>query len=170
MRRNAVLPQSLLLRVSLGLLLLCGLVWLTVHRWQISQGRTQGRLLYQGEVPLTGRLGGHATPLPPSASRCVNCHGVPGRAPPPAPSGTGPEGLRTPGPPVVNVAPPLGGEALTSARARRGGPASRFDPASFCTLLRTGVDPAYIVLPRAMPRYDITDADCMALWLYLTRD
>ena len=52
---------------------------------------------------------------------------------------------------------------------RRNGPPSRFDEASFCRLLRTGVDPADIVVPRAMPRYAIDDTDCRALWAYLSR-
>jgi hypothetical protein len=33
--------------------------------------------------------------------------------------------------------------------------------------LRTGVDPAYILITRRMPRYTIEDAQCIDLWQYL---
>ena len=51
---------------------------------------------------------------------------------------------------------------------RRGGPPSRYDAAGLCTLLRSGVDPAHVIILRTMPRYDINDADCQSLWLHLT--
>ena len=57
---------------------------------------------------------------------------------------------------------------LTDAVRRRSGPPSRYDAGSLCTMLRTGVDPAHVIILRTMPRYDITDADCRALWLHLT--
>jgi hypothetical protein len=34
-------------------------------------------------------------------------------------------------------------------------------------LLRTGVDPAYIVISRKMPRYVLDDEQCLDLWHYL---
>jgi hypothetical protein len=59
---------------------------------------------------------------------------------------------------------------LTRLLARRGGPPSRFDAAAFCRLLRTGEDPAGVLLPKAMPRYELDDAQCGQLWRFLARD
>ena len=70
---------------------------------------------------------------------------------------------------AASLGPILDRERLTERVARRGGPPSRFDERSFCRLLRTGEDPAGVILPRAMPRYEIDDADCLRLWRYLTR-
>jgi hypothetical protein len=35
-------------------------------------------------------------------------------------------------------------------------------------LLRRGVDPAFVMISVEMPRYTIDDADCKALWRYVT--
>ena len=35
-------------------------------------------------------------------------------------------------------------------------------------MLRTGVDPASIVITRQMPRYTLDDNQCLNLWRYLT--
>ena len=43
------------------------------------------------------------------------------------------------------------------------------DLTSFCRLLRTGVDPAYVIIDRVMPTYDVSDAACASLWQYLTQ-
>lgn len=59
---------------------------------------------------------------------------------------------------------------LTGTQSRRGGPATRFDKASFCRLLQTGIDPANIVVTAAMPRYLADPPDCDALWVFLTQD
>ena len=116
----------------------------------------RGLQLYAGAAPLQGTITGHAAPLPPAATRCINCHALgtagPARAAS-APSSFGPLLTR---------------ERLTQRIARRGGPPSAYDEAAFCRLLRTGIDPAYVLIPRDMPRYEITDADCRGLWLYLT--
>ncbi|MES1162053.1 MAG: hypothetical protein ABUL50_03210, partial [Rhizobacter sp.] len=66
--------------------------------------------------------------------------------------------------------PTLSSRFLLDARSRRGGPASRFDAASLCRLLRTGVDPASIIIARAMPLYELSDRDCAALWAFLSSD
>ena len=110
----------------------------------------RGAALWRGEQPLVGRIVGHASALPSTASRCVNCHT----------GATGPLG-------EVGAAPRLTAEHLLGTVSRRGGPPSRFDEAGFCALLRTGLDPAAVLVPRHMPRYEVGDADCAALWRYL---
>ena len=67
------------------------------------------------------------------------------------------------------MGPTLSAATLTGLLPRRGGPASRFDEAALCRLLREGIDPAHVLLPKTMPRYAIDDADCRALWTWLTR-
>lgn len=109
-----------------------------------------GAALWSGASPLTARIDGHANLLPPEAARCINCHSGAVEV-------------------SASAAPVLTARHLREPMARRGGPPSRYDAAAFCTLLRTGVDPASVLLPRHMPRYEITDADCHALWLHLTR-
>jgi hypothetical protein len=59
---------------------------------------------------------------------------------------------------------------LLSPQRRRGGPASRYDRDAFCRLLRKGIDPAYVMINEEMPRYTLDDADCAALWRFLTED
>ena len=122
-----------------------------------SAEELRGRQLYTGERPLKGRIVGHTATLPPHASRCSNCHGTSGTT---VAAGSA-------------AAPSFGSdvtrESLVTARPRRGGPPSRFDESGLCRLLRSGVDPAYVVIPRSMPRYDLSDADCRALWAHLSR-
>jgi hypothetical protein len=118
----------------------------------------RGRQLYFGEVPLVGRVTGHTTDLPPNALRCINCHAA-GTAPPAAPGAAA----------SASFGPALNAEVLTRQIPRRGGPPSRYDDASLCKLLTTGIDPAYIIIPRNMPRYTLSAADCRALWSYLTQ-
>ncbi len=110
----------------------------------------QGAALWSGDLPLTARIAGHDHALPPRAARCINCHG----------GATG-------GDPLAGTAPQLTARYLREPVARRGGPPSRYDAATFCTLLRTGVDPTSVLLPRHMPRYTISDAECAALWNHL---
>lgn len=121
--------------------------------------RTAGAVLFTGEGPLRAHLAGDDTPLPPESSRCRNCHV--GAASSGAPSAAGDPG-------TASFGPALTPALLIEARARRGGPPSRYTRDSFCTLLRTGVDPAYVLLPRVMPRYELTHAECAALWSFLT--
>lgn len=112
-----------------------------------------GRRLYLGEVALAGTIQGHAQPLPPLAARCSNCHSR-GSA-------------ETAASGAVSFAPLLTRERLLGSIARRGGPPSRYDAALFCRLLRSGIDPAVMLIPRQMPRYQVDDAQCNALWAYL---
>lgn len=119
----------------------------------------QGRQLFEGVRPLNGQIVGHATTLPARASRCINCHGA-GTAPPAQGASNTTQAF----------GPLLNRRSLTDDVPRRGGPPSRYDPAAFCRLLRSGVDPAYVMIPRSMPRYELSDADCQALWAYLTSE
>ncbi len=116
----------------------------------------RGERLFKGEVPLPGRIWGHESDLPTQASRCTNCHAL---AAGPAPAASGP---------ATPLGPTLSAASLTTLQRRRGGPPSRFDEDAFCRLLRTGVDPAEIVLPRVMPRYMLSPAQCHELWQYLS--
>ena len=118
----------------------------------------RGRELFTGERALSGRIVGHAADLPVPASRCVNCHAIQPPAPGPDSSAPGTQAF----------GPVLTRSGLTQASSRRGGPASRYDEAAFCRVLRTGIDPAHVIILRAMPRYVLTDADCRALWVHLT--
>lgn len=116
----------------------------------------RGRQLFLGETALPARIVGQDFALPLQASRCVNCHGPSAAAPAPTAAS------------APAAAPMLSAATLTAALRRRGGPPSRYDAAALCTLLRTGVDPAYVMILRTMPRYEISDADCRSLWLHLT--
>jgi len=117
----------------------------------------RGFELFSGVLPLQGTIVGHTSALPPSAARCINCHAI---------------GSAAPAPPSASAAAPFGPlltpQGLTGAVVRRGGPPSRYDASAFCRLLRQGVDPAWVIVPRSMPRYALTDADCHALWAHLT--
>ena len=125
----------------------------------------RGRLLFQGELPLAGRVTGHTSDLPVVASRCVNCHAVVAPASVAASAAASAPAIGTQ---AFGLA--LTPSGLTGAFKRRGGPPSRYDEASFCRVLRTGIDPAHVILPRSMPRYDVADADCGAIWSYLIRE
>jgi hypothetical protein len=37
-------------------------------------------------------------------------------------------------------------------------------------LLRTGIDPAYVLVAREMPVFDVDDAQCEGLWRFLIGD
>ena len=118
-----------------------------------------GEQIYLGQRPLVARIAGHEHSLPAEASRCVNCH----RAA--APAAQGSAALSD----TQAFGPPLTPALLTEPARRRGGPPSRYELASFCRLLRTGVDPAYVIIPSAMPRFEISIPDCAALWTYLSQ-
>jgi hypothetical protein len=119
-----------------------------------------GAELFDGRRPLPARIHGHDEPLPPTAARCTNCHG----------GGTttnvnGAAGAAS----AALFGPPLTAATLATSQARRGGPPSVYDAAALCRLLRTGVDPAFVQIPRAMPRYEIDDAGCAALWAWMAQ-
>ncbi len=97
-----------------------------------------------------GRVMGHDIDLPAQASRCANCHDAQQAA------GS------------VRLVSPLTRAALTEPQPRRGGPPSVYDQQAFCAFLRTGIDPAYVLVDRTMPRFALDDADCNALWTYVS--
>jgi hypothetical protein len=135
------LRRLLLLAITFGAALLQG---------QSSDAARRGDALYHGKEALTGKIRGHDELLPADAVRCVNCHeavssGRLGRS----------------------VAPHLDRALLLEARERRGGPPSHYDPAAFCKLLKTGVDPASIVIAREMPVYELEPGRCADLWSFL---
>ena len=109
-----------------------------------------GAELYDGAAPLTGRISGHHAPMPPPLIACVRCH---------AASSDSVSGAA--------IGPDLRGGWLTQFRSRRGGPPAQYDQPAFCRALRQGIDPVSMLLTIRMPRFDISDADCAALWLYL---
>lgn len=129
--------------------LLCLLVlWALTHGSPLPDP-ARGQRLFEGREPLPARIAGQDFALPADAARCSNCHGA--QAP-------------------QRIGPLLTADSMTDATSRRGGPPTRYEPASFCRLLRTGVDPAFVILPRSMPRYDLSEADCADLWAHLMRD
>jgi hypothetical protein len=132
------------LLLLLALLLAAGVA---VQQWRAHKRFERGQLIYQQGLP-SAHLAGDESTLPGLATRCVNCHE----------SNRGAQGA---------FAPALNANMLTNLHARRGGPPSRYDQASLCKLLHEGIDPAWVQIPRAMPRYRLTDEDCAALWGYL---
>jgi len=128
---------------------------------------TLGEQLFDGKVALAAKLAGDAVPLPGYATRCRNCHtntspasvdNAVSQSSTPGSLGTGPSRQAV-----------LSRESLTLLKSRRGAPPSRFDEPGFCRLMRQGIDPMNVVMPRLMPRYDLTNSQCHALWIYLTR-
>lgn len=112
-----------------------------------------GRELFTGQAALKGRISTHEMDLPPAVVRCANCHA----------KGAGPAVARS-------NAPRIDREWLLSPQRRRGGPPSHYDRDAFCRVLRKGIDPVWVVINEEMPRYTIDDADCSALWSFLTED
>ena len=86
----------------------------------------RGHRLFSGGEPLSGTIVGHKTALPPAAAKCDNCHSSDDK------------------PLEQALGPLLSRRTLTEIRSRRGAPPTRFTEATFCRMLRTGVDPAYI--------------------------
>jgi len=111
----------------------------------------RGQSLFVGTIDLQGRIYTHTADLPPAVVRCSNCHAVADGADVPR-----------------SLAPRLTRNLLVLPHARRGGPPSNYSRAGFCTLLRSGVDPAFVMISVEMPRYTIDETDCGALWRYLT--
>lgn len=120
----------------------------------------RGHALFHGNEPLTGKIRGHDDSLPPEAVRCANCHDTP--ASPANPNATASSQR------LSSLAPPhLDAALLLEFHQRRGGPPSRYDQAAFCSLLRTGIDPAHVLIAREMPAYNVDDAQCASLWRFL---
>jgi hypothetical protein len=113
----------------------------------------RGQALFAGQLELHGRIRTHLVDLPPRVVVCGNCHAA----------GAGPEVARS-------LAPRLTRDLLIAPRARRGGPVTTYNVDRFCTLLRKGMDPAYVLLSVEMPIYTLDDADCRALWQFVMRE
>lgn len=114
-----------------------------------EQLRQLGQRWFNGATPLQARMVGHAQDLPAAAAACINCHGA--------------------GASNERFAVALNRTWLTQPQTRRGGPLSRYDATSFCRVLREGIDPAWVVVNQTMPRYEVTDLQCRALWTHLTQ-
>ncbi|WP_260853946.1 hypothetical protein [Paraburkholderia sp. BCC1886] len=108
-----------------------------------------GCAIFYGKRAVPAELRDDNRLLPGATTRCVNCH------------------TRTASP--DSFAPPLTPGYLFAAASRRGGPASSYDEPAFCRVLREGIDPADVMLRKAMPHYRISDPDCKALWHFLTQ-
>ena len=114
-------------------------------------GIERGAQLYRGQPPLQARLAASEDDLAPAAARCMNCHG------------SGAHGVAEGG----IVGSDIRGAILSRRVPRRGGPPAAYTRESFRTALRSGHDPASVVLSRAMPRYTLSDRDSDALWAFL---
>jgi hypothetical protein len=129
--------------------------WFAYRARQHDLQREHGRSIFHGEIMVPGSLQGHDTPLPSMATRCSNCHEASNAAPNAGPAT------------ASSYAAPLNRQLLTLPKSRRGGPPTLYNAALMCTLLRTGIDPAHIIVPTIMPRYEISDLQCADLWSYL---
>jgi hypothetical protein len=132
--------------------LLAVAVWVGLRLHQQQLQRERGQAIFRGEVVVAGTLEGHDMPLPALATRCANCHEA-RNTPPGARSGP--------------YAAPLNRDWLSTPRSRRGGPASLYQSRDLCAVLRTGIDPAHIIVPTIMPRYEISEMQCADLWAFL---
>ncbi|AIS98481.1 cytochrome c family protein [Burkholderia thailandensis MSMB59] len=92
----------------------------------------------------------HPRDLPATVVRCANCHAAGASAAA-----------------ANSIAPRLTRTWLADLQSRRGGPPSRYDRDAFCALLRTGLDPTYVMINVEMPRYRVSERDCAALWAFL---
>lgn len=135
--------------------------------------QAQGRALFEGAaVPdggmsLQGHLAQQTVALPAAATRCINCHSS-------GAAGNAPASRLADGRAVGNArGAELGGaldaRRLAQMQPRRGGPPSVYDAAALCRVLREGIDPASVMVDTAMPRYHASDAQCDALWAWLSR-
>jgi hypothetical protein len=121
-----------------------------------------GRALFLGERPPAARMVGHTIDLAASVVHCANCHRH-------EPRGDR-SGDRQGGSTSQDFGPALTHDRLTRPLRRRGGPPSVYDRPRLCRVLREGIDPSSVMISQAMPRYNVTDAECEALWAYLTND
>ena len=119
-----------------------------------------GRALFEGGRPLRAHIAGQDLTLPQEALLCANCHepAPPGALPAAALGG----GARD------RFATVLSRRTLTQPLARRGGPPSVYDVAKLCRAMRDGIDPAFVVMQSSMPRYQLSEQECQALWAFLS--
>jgi hypothetical protein len=119
---------------------------------QSAVSGARGDMLFHGREALSGRIRGHDDDLPSEALRCSNCHE--------AKSGKS----------AGVIAPHIDRALLLESRQRRRGPPSHYDAASFCKMLRTGVDPVFVVVAREMPVFNLDEGQCNSLWMFLTEE
>ena len=144
MRRERRRPQAWHVAAAL-----IGLLALAAWGWRAADGaaqRARGAALFAGQEALAGRLWA-------TTSRCQRWPRARQL----------PRDCQRRG----TAATALTAAELTTARVRRGGPASVFDAGRLCALLRDGIDPAHVIISTTMPRYEIGDEQCQALWSYL---
>ncbi len=122
----------------------------------------RGAALFAGREQLAPAPDSIGARLPPARSACIACH----TAPPVQARGPGARAAARAA--EAKQAPLLTAQWLLQPRARRGGPPSRFDQTTFCRAVASGIDPQFIVMRTSMPRYLLTQAQCTALWTYLT--
>lgn len=143
--RHGMRARSWFVRGTVAALVLAAAGWVLLQRHESAQARERGAALHEGRAAVPGLLVGLETALPTLATRCVNCH----------------EG-------AAALGGVLDARRLTEPQPRRGGPSTRYDLAAFCQLLRTGIDPAQVIIDTSMPRFDITEHQCKDLWTFLT--
>jgi len=140
-------------RISGLLLLSLSLIAFAAAAEPAREMSALGQRLFSGQEQLSGRIYTHEVDMPSAVTRCSNCHAA----------GNGPAVPRS-------LAPRLTRRLLLDTMPRRGGPPTKYNRAGFCTLLGKGVDPAYVVIDVAMPRYKLNEQQCTALWAFLTGD
>lgn len=119
------------------------------HAAPQCESKDLGCSIFNGQHSVAAQLRDDDHLLPGSTTRCANCHSQTG-------SGDA-------------FAPPLSPGNLFAAKVRRDGPASSYDQETFCRALREGIDPANVMLRKAMPHYRISDTECAALWHFVTK-
>ena len=107
-----------------------------------------GCAIFTGQRPTAAHLRDDNQALPEWTTRCINCH------------------TRTE--PAPSFAPPLTRGYLLDAKSRRGGPPSQYDPVAFCRAIEDGIDPASVLLRKSMPHFQLSRAECAALWQFVT--
>lgn len=110
----------------------------------------RGQALFEGREPLSGTIRGHTRSMPADAVICGGCH----KSTPSGPGG-------------LSQAPSLDVKGLLDQLPRRGGPPSAYTLDTFCRVVRTGVDPVYVLVSRTMPKFVVSAQQCESLWLYL---
>jgi hypothetical protein len=143
------------MRPILRIMLVAPLLW-PFPGWALPVdapgGAARGERLFDGREPVAATLAGHTASLPPQLAACIACHG----------------GAAAPSSLEVRVAPPLGCTLLSRRHDKQGEPPLLYERESFCRTVRTGSNPNYVMLGREMPRFDLSQAQCDALWIYLT--
>ncbi|WP_368623221.1 hypothetical protein [Paraburkholderia sp. BR13444] len=143
----AILSRRTAARVALMLGLAS--IMCVAHAAPLCEPKDLGCAIFNGQRSVAAQLRDDDHLLPGSTTRCANCHSQTGAA--------------------DAFAPPLTARTLFPAKSRRDGPASSYDQATFCRALREGIDPANVLLRKAMPHYRISDSECAALWHFVTR-